>query len=119
MRRLVLLIMVIVVVSVFASCSNKSKQLDKEEMKLAFASEHFNFYSEKKYKDHCKKLSEVLEKNHKKITDNLKIQSDEKTNIYVYSDLDSFHEAIGQPNASEWMVGAEMGNNVMKMFLHT
>ena len=115
MRRLVLLIMVIAIVSVFASCSNKSKQLDKEEMKLEFASEHFNFYSENKYKNHCKKISEVLEKNHKKITDNLKIQSDEKTNIYVYSDLDSFHEAIGQPNASEWMVGAEMGNNVMKM----
>ena len=52
MRRLILLIMVIALVSVFASCSNKSKQLDKEEMKLSFASEHFNFYSEKKYKDH-------------------------------------------------------------------
>lgn len=100
MRRLVLLIMVIAIVSAFGSCSNKSKQLDKEEMKLEFTSEHFNFYSENKYKDHCKKLSEVLEKNHKKITDNLKIQSDEKTNIYVYSDLDSFHEGIGQTNAS-------------------
>lgn len=89
---------------------------DKDDMILQSESNHFKFYSEDQDKECLEDLSAALEDNYTRITDDLDIQLNKKVDIYIYSNLSTFHEAIGKPEAPDWVVGhVKPGSNTIRM----
>ena len=94
--------------------SNSNTEKDKIVQQLE--SDHFNIYSKEADKDCIKDLSKILEDNYTRITDDLDTSLNKKANIYIYSDLDTFHKAINQPDAPSWVVGCALpGTTTIKM----
>jgi hypothetical protein len=69
------------------------------------SSEHFDFYCAEKDAVTINDLQDVLEKNYLRITNDLQTQFIKKIRVYIYPDLGSFHLAMNEPNAPDWMVG--------------
>jgi hypothetical protein len=87
--------------------TNKSIPLD-----FQLASSHFDFYSKKDDYNILDSLANVLEKSYLVITDHLQTIFTERINVFIYSDLKSFHSAINFPNAPDWVVGAASKNEL-------
>jgi hypothetical protein len=86
---------------------NKNKEVTEtiDKFELQFDTEHFKFNSKKQDKECLKDLSDALEDNYKRITSDLHINLNRKVDVYIYSDLDTYHKAINQPDAPKWAVG--------------
>jgi hypothetical protein len=77
---------------------------------------HFIFYYDKQDKNSIGDIAGVLNDNFEKITSNYEADADEKRiQIYIYPDLTTFHEAIGWPDAEDWVVGTASGGDAVKM----
>lgn len=88
----------------------------KTQKVLQLETKHFKFYSEDKDKNCIKDLSDGLEVNYAKVTSDLKTVLNKKVDVYIYSDLNTFHKAINQPDAPNWVIGtSELNSNSIKM----
>jgi hypothetical protein len=93
--------------------NSSNSSTEKNNIVLQLESSHFKFYSKEQDKGCLKDLSNELENNYARVTNDLHTSLDEKTNIYIYSDLKSYHEAIYQPDAPNWAVGnAELPDTI-------
>lgn len=79
--------------------------VEKKGMIQQLKSNHFTFYSKDEDKDCLEELLRTLEQNFTRITEDLKVSLDKKVEVYIYSDLNTYHEAINQPEAPSWVVG--------------
>ncbi|MFC1887202.1 serine hydrolase [Candidatus Cloacimonadota bacterium] len=93
---------------------DNKKHDNSSSLNLKETSSHFNFYSEEKDQEVLIDLSEVLERNYNIITSHMSTEFEEKINVYIFPDINSFHQAINYPEAPDWVVGAA-GRNALKM----
>jgi len=83
-------------------------------LSLAFTSENFNFYSKKQDVKTLDDLSNVLERNYLRLIKDMQTSFNSKIDVLIYPDIKSFHNAINQSSAPDWIVGAA-GKNELKM----
>lgn len=95
--------------------NSSNSTTEKSTAILQLESSHFKFYSKEQDKSCLSDLSNTLEGNYARITSDLHAALDEKVDVYIYSDLSSFHEAINQPDAPNLVVGKASSLNVIKM----
>lgn len=67
--------------------------------------EHFLLYCSEKDKPLLEDLSKALESGFNKVTKDLDCTLEVKTIVKIYPDIDTFHKAIGKPDAPWWYVG--------------
>jgi hypothetical protein len=89
----------ILCISVFlcAACPD-AWSLDKE-------SAHFIYYYEAQDSSVVDTIASRLEGSYDRITGDLLLTMTTKTKVHIYPTLQDFHNAIGQPNAPDWLVG--------------
>ena len=118
MKKIVIIICMICLIFSFAGCSNSksitSSTSHTEGMKVQLTNDHFMFITCDKDKKCLNDLSSSLEDNYSRITKDLGTNISEKIIIYVYPDLATLHREINQPDAPEWVVGTQFGNNCIK-----
>jgi hypothetical protein len=109
-----LICIVLSVLLLLTGCSNSTSKdtintnnssTEKDEVVQQLESDHFVFYSKIEDKNVLKDLSKTLEDNYERITKDLTQPLKSKVNVYIYPDLDTFHKAIGESDAPEWVVG--------------
>lgn len=100
-------------------CNNstsKGEVKSSNKISLQLESNHFKFYSKDQDKKCLEDLSKALEENYTRITNDLITKSIKNVDVYVYSDLDTYHKEINQPDAPTWVVGnAGPEPNTIKM----
>lgn len=82
--------------------------LNLEVFALQSESAHFIFYYEAQDSSIIDTIKLRLENSYDRITGDLQLIINEKTKVHIYPTLQDFHDAIGYPNAPDWLVG--MGN---------
>ncbi|MFZ5858487.1 MAG: peptidase MA family metallohydrolase [Chloroflexota bacterium] len=92
------------VVTALVSCASP-----KIEWTLVDESERFTFYAAKGAEDSVPLLAKELESNYDRITTDLQVNTTEKFPIYIFADIDTFHQASGQRGASATHVGTTQG----------
>lgn len=111
-----LLLAVYILVRNIGVVNFSNNKIDKSNMIQLLESNHFKFYSKEQDKECLKDLSSVLEDNYTRITNDLHTPLNKKVDIYIYSDLSTYHKAIDQPDAPSWVVGnAVWGSNAIQM----
>ncbi|WP_417364546.1 peptidase MA family metallohydrolase [Galbibacter sp.] len=93
---------------------NNFKKENTTSLNLEFESQHFNFYSKKTDTSVLKNLSQSLESNYLRITEDMKTNFESKIDVFIYPNIKSFHNAINLLDAPEWVVGVA-GKNELKM----
>lgn len=83
-----------------------------DSFKLQMENKNFKFYSYNKDKKCLEDLSKILEENYNRISKDLNVTLKEKVIIEVYPDIKAFHDAIGSPNAPNWVVGTGWENKI-------
>jgi hypothetical protein len=83
----------------------------KIEWTLMDESEHFTFFAAEGAEDSVPLLAKELEANYDRITTDLRVDSTEKFPIYIFADIDTFHQASGQRGASATHVGTTQGTD--------
>lgn len=71
--------------------------------------EHFTFFTVKGAEDPGPLLAKELEANYDRITADLQVTATEKFPVYIFGDIETFHQASGQPGASATHVGTTQG----------
>jgi len=97
-----------------------TKEIDYENFKkentsslsLEFTSENFNFYSKKQDVKVLEDLSNVLESGYLRLTKDMQTSFNSKIDVFIYPNIKSFHNAINQPDAPDWAVGAASKNEL-------
>lgn len=109
-----LIYIVLVVLLLLTGCSNSINKdtintnnisTNRDEIVQQLESDHFIFYSNTDDKNILKDLSKTLEDNYERITNDLSQTLKRKVDVYIYPDLDTFHKAIGESDAPDWVVG--------------
>jgi len=72
---------------------------------LTAETDHFQIYTVNKNRDIAAAVGNELESNYTRITNDLKIEPDNKVKVKIYPDLKTFHTAIGSPEAPDWAIG--------------
>ena len=72
---------------------------------LQTESAHFIYYYEAPDSSIIDSIKSKLESNYDRITGDLQLTISYKIIIHIYPTLQEFHNAIGQPNAPDWLVG--------------
>ncbi len=118
-KRIIIYIILVVVIfltgckdNVGLSNSNTERDIIIQQLET----KHFKFYSKDEDIGCLKDLSNALEENYIRITTDLKTSLNKKADIYIYSDLSTYHKAINQPNAQNWEIASTTyDSNVIKM----
>lgn len=108
-KVVILLISVVFILAIIGF--NKSIDND-DSFKLQMENKNFEFYSYNKDKKCLADLSKILEENYNRISKELNITLKEKVIIEVYPDIKAFHDAMGSPNAPNWVVGTGWKNKI-------
>lgn len=87
--------------------STESKK--SETLTLNMETEHFILYYSDKDKALLQDLSKALESGYDKVTKDLNCKLDGKTTVEIYPDTETYHKAIGKPDAPGWYVGEGLG----------
>jgi hypothetical protein len=104
MKQIILYTCFVLVVSALVSCSSpRIDWIPVEE------SVHFTFFAGKGAEDAVPLLDKELEANYDRITGDLQVTATKKFPVYVFPDIDTFHQASGQPGASATHVGTAQG----------
>ncbi|NIO00154.1 MAG: hypothetical protein GTO49_35355, partial [Anaerolineae bacterium] len=74
--------------------------------------EHFAFFAATGAEDAVRPLAQELEASYDRITGDLQVTPDEKFSVYVYGDVDTYHQAIGRPDAPASSVGTVRGTAI-------
>lgn len=69
--------------------------------------EHFEFYCNDTDEKCLDKLNQLLDENYLRITTDLGVRISRVTRVYIFPDLETFHNEIGQPDAADSLVGLE------------
>lgn len=88
------------------------KKENTSSLDLQLESTHFKFYSKAADTSALKKLSNTLERNYSRITENMNTRFESKIDVFIYPDVVSFHTAINAPDAPDWVVGAASKNEL-------
>ena len=110
------------IMAILSACTNAeidSEVLGKpqeeqsdESIELRKETGHFEFYCVESDEECLEDLAEALEENYLRITTELENDLDFKVKVHVYKDIDTFHKAVGQPDAPSWVVGTAYGNSI-------
>lgn len=84
------------------------------DLKQQRETEHFVFYCMDQDVKALDDLAEALEGCYERTTTDLGKTPSGKVKVNIYPDIDSFHNAMGRPNAPDWSVG-EAKNGVLYM----
>lgn len=104
MKQLILFACFVLAVTALVSCSSpKIDWIPVEE------TEHFKFFAAKGAEDAVPLLAKELEANYDRITTDLQVDTTEKFPVYIFADIDTFHQASGQRGASATHVGTIQG----------
>lgn len=120
-KRLVFLVMILLLTGCSQSVSKdpivtNNSNIVQDRIVQQEESDHFIFYTKEQDKACIEDLSRMLEDQYTRITDNLNTTVDKKVSIYIYPDLSTFHAAINQPDAPDWVVGTAVpGTTTIKM----
>jgi len=131
MKKKLFVLLLLILIS-FSGCSNNNstgndaesnKKVDVTESEKTLANEllfqkesdHFRFYCINKDIEVLEDLTKKLEDNYERITNDLKTYPEEKTDIYIYSDVETFHESLDMTNSPGWVVGKLMNNKEVHM----
>lgn len=120
-RKFIYVLMVVLLLMTGCNHSRSKDTLSSSNTKkgdiiLQLETNHFKFYSKDDDKGCMKDLSNALEDNYSRITNDLKASLDKKVEVYIYSDLSTYHKARNQPNAPNWLVGnAIPDSNIIQM----
>lgn len=99
-----------------ASIDNSGDSTQKNALIQQLETKHFKFYSKDKDKQCLKDLSNALEDNYTRIINDLHTSLNEKIDVNIYSDLNTYHKAADRPDAPSWFVGnAVPGSNSIQM----
>lgn len=113
MKRRTLVICLILLIVLLNGCkSTEAVNINDTEPKLQLETEHFEFYCVDSDKKCLKDLSKEIENNYERLTSDLKTSIEYKPKVYIYPNLKSFHEAINQPNAQDWLVGTAWNKDI-------
>lgn len=104
MKRIICCVCLVLAVVALISCS-----APKIEWTLIDESDHFKFFAAKGSEDSAPLLEKELEANYDRITTDLQVDATEKFLVYIFSDIDTFHQASGQRGASATHVGTTQG----------
>ncbi len=74
--------------------------------------DHFTFSATNGAEDAVPLLAQELEANYDRITGDLQITAAEKFPVYIFGDIDMYHQAIGRPDAPESSVGTVQGTAI-------
>jgi hypothetical protein len=84
-----------------------------EDFHKSTKSHHFIVHYQKSDKICVNDLINILENNYQRIIDDLNYIDDlEKIEIFMYPDINSFHDAIDYPDAKDWLVGLTKFGNI-------
>lgn len=75
------------------------------ELPLYKSTNHFVFYCFEKDHAATDDLARVAEEHYTQMAQEWNHQLNNKIHYYVYPDIKSFHEAIGKPDAQDWLIG--------------
>jgi hypothetical protein len=95
-----------------SGCSNKVIEANGVTLEKQKKTQHFIFYSNDKDAECLEDLSKELESNFKVITSKLKVNIKDDINVLVYPDIESFHIAMNDANASDSVVGTGWGREI-------
>lgn len=98
-----------------SNSTNSNGVAKKSGLDMQLETKHFKFYSKKKNSYCINDLSKTLEENYSRITTDLQENLKGKINIYIYSDLTTYHKAIKLPDAPSWLIGTASSNNTIQM----
>ena len=84
----------------------------KVEWKSAGETDHFIFFATGGSENAVPPLADELEGNFTRITEDLQVTPDVKFSVYVFGDVDTFHQADGRPDASPSSVGTTHGIDI-------
>ncbi len=87
------------------ACSHSSSPTAPSPVELARETSHFTIRYQAADASCIDAVAEVLEGNYQRICADLRSWPDFKVVVTLYPDLVSFHQAIGSPNAPDWVVG--------------
>jgi len=85
------------------------------DMSQVTSTEHFNFYYHPQDNALIKDFATRAEICHKLISSSLQTSPTEKTNIYLYKNLDQLHLAQGYPENGEYSTGSAYGKSKLVM----
>ncbi|WBW96190.1 lipoprotein [Oceanirhabdus sp. W0125-5] len=122
MKKILILLLILLSLSGCSNTDNKanesvsnnsqevteSKESSEDYMVFQKESDHFKFYSFNKDNQVIDDLTKELEGNYERITDTYKTYPEEKFDVYIYSDVESFHESLDLTNAPGWVVSSFM-----------
>jgi len=91
---------------------DKFKKENTSSLNLEFESKHFNFYSKKEDVKVLDSLSKTLESNYLRITKYMQTSFESKIDVFIYPNVESFHNAINLTNSPDWIVGAATKNEL-------
>lgn len=110
---------ILVILPACTNVKNSAAEVNKLQLEqsadtteLRKETEHFQFYCAESDAECLKDLAETLEGNYSRITSDLNADLGFKVKVYLYKDINTFHKAIGQIDAPDWVVGAAFGNDI-------
>jgi hypothetical protein len=105
-------IILLIAVTRLYSCSRSGSDIKLDQVT---ESSHFIIYSHEEDLMTLNSLSSALEDNYDRITSLLQIEIPEKSEIYVYPNLEAFHGSLGVPPEllEDWMVGTYRNGKIL------
>lgn len=77
----------------------------KARISLQKKTDHFDIYCTPSEATYMDTLPDQVEESYQKITSDLDVKMKNRISLYIYPDIQSFHIAIGKPDAPAWYIG--------------
>ncbi len=107
MKQIAGFVWIILVINLLSGCAQARTEWVKVD-----ETRHFTFYAARGAEAAVPLLAKELEANYDRITDDLQMTPAGKFPFYVYADIDSYHQAIGEPNAPANSIGSAHGTTI-------
>ncbi|MDP4089438.1 MAG: peptidase MA family metallohydrolase [Bacillota bacterium] len=120
MRKTKISSVILAVLLLLTGCGNvnDNSSSDAENFNIVqqLETEHFSFFSKDEDMQCLKDLSNSLEDNYTRILNDLDTSLSKKVDIYIYTDLNTYHRAANISDTSTHVVGSALpGYNVIQM----
>lgn len=106
MKKVLVFLFVVILMSTFISVNAMA------ELKLEKDTEHFLFYCTEQDISCLNELSQKLEENYQRICNDLGYNFKGKIKVKIFPDLQTFHNATGNPNSPNWFIGFENNGEI-------
>lgn len=88
----------------YSQNNHRKRTLKESLLAQNYKTEHFLFYSTERDCGVLNELAGTLEKDYSRITADLACSPPNRTEVRVYPDIDTFHRAVGSPDAPDWAI---------------